>query len=268
MKDKNKQPQKIAEFVTYSLTSTFIEIILKHKQDVNFKVRNENTMAISDFLKQDKTGEQHINLLQATNLYELFFASVPLIIENNVEEQWELIFYNFVKYDDMLQTKWPAGTTMDNFLLHLPFFNDDGTPEAITMAEYFDKILTGHIRLEDLIDGLTYTVTSTGIQHNDNENQSKHTPTRAVTARASTPKSEKLTIIYSEDDYTETKELLLYNIKAANFEVRLEKDASMVKIRDCLSDIEKYTNELLEKLETAFEKKKKADEKKQPSQSL
>lgn len=92
VKDAKKQPQKIIGIVTYTLTSTFIEILLKYRLDAIFKVKNDNTMAISAFLSQDKQSSPNNKIIRVTSLYELYFAAIPGIIDRNVEEHWELDF--------------------------------------------------------------------------------------------------------------------------------------------------------------------------------
>jgi lipoate-protein ligase A len=58
-KDPTKQPQKIVEFVTYTLTSTFIAILLKCGLDANFKVQNDSTVGKKNFLTQVKCSSSN-----------------------------------------------------------------------------------------------------------------------------------------------------------------------------------------------------------------
>ncbi len=81
VKDATKHPQKIKEFVTYTLTSTFIDILLKYGLNATFKVKNDNTIEISLFLNQDKCSSTNNNIIRANTLYELYFAAIPGIID-------------------------------------------------------------------------------------------------------------------------------------------------------------------------------------------
>jgi hypothetical protein len=44
---------------------------------------------------KEKKGRTKNNILKAMNLYELFFASIPPIIEKEVTKHWDLIFTFF-----------------------------------------------------------------------------------------------------------------------------------------------------------------------------
>ena len=98
------------------MTSTFIAILLKHGLDADFKVQNDNSVEIQDFLTHEKHSSSYHNIIRARNLYELSFASIPGIIERNVNEHWQLIFKNFVPKEELKSTKFPMGTMLKKLL--------------------------------------------------------------------------------------------------------------------------------------------------------
>jgi uncharacterized membrane protein YgcG len=150
MKDVQKQQQKMSEFITYSLTSTFISIILHFGADVKFTVDNVNTMRISAFLNNGKKRADS-NLVRSTNLYELFFAALPGIIHRNIDKYSTLIFKTFLPAEKLHTTKFPKDTTLENFEIQLPLKTYTDTATAVDFIQYFDAILSGKITLLELI---------------------------------------------------------------------------------------------------------------------
>ena len=88
----------------YSLASAFIDIILTNGADPDFTIKNKNTEDIKQFLSTNKTKKtaETDNFFRATNLYELFFAALPTILERHMELNKTYIFQNFKRKEEMV----------------------------------------------------------------------------------------------------------------------------------------------------------------------
>lgn len=265
VKEPNKHPQKIKEFVTYTLTSTFIDILLKYGLNATFRVRNDNTIEISTFLNQEKKTKKYNNIIRATTLYELYFAAIPGIIDRNVEKHWGLIFQNFVPRDKLLSTKFPTGTKLKNFFLRLPLAVDDNTVESVTIEKYFEAILTGKISLKDLIGDLQYTVGSEqDMTEVDDVNmiltEKENVDNEEPVLSERTPKNpDRINITLNEDTYTSLRNKIVR--KTNNLHVRIRNNESnYVTLSDELEKIKNLTSSLLEIIDDAYDRKKKAAE--------
>jgi prefoldin subunit 5 len=263
VKDPNKQPQKIKEFVTYTLTSTFIEILLKYGLDANFKVKNDNTIAISSFLSEDKRSTVNNNIIRATTLYELFFAAIPGIIDRNVEEHWGLIFKNFVPKDKLKSTKFPTGTRIKNFSLRLPLSTDDNIIESVTIEKYFEAVLSGKVSLKDIIGELQYTIMSEQEETETIESHMQLRDTESVDYKEpsyteKTPKNQdKVTVSISEEIYIKLKNRVTKTMTLLQKKIR-ENDSNYVVMLENAEKIDRNTLALFQFIDDGFDKKKKA----------
>ena len=162
---------KLKECIPYALTSTFISIILQNGATPDFLVSNDNTKEIKAFLNKKTTdttdtkdkNRPKTNVYKSTDLYELFFSSLPGIISRNIKDNWQCILTNFKKAETQMQTKFGDKTTLKNFLFTLPFRESEDQPfVALTLHQYFAKIRTGNVSLKEIIaDTPEYEVTTT-----------------------------------------------------------------------------------------------------------
>jgi len=136
---------KIQEFVYYSTASEFINIMLHYKENPMFHENNMHTTLVQQMMKQINpalTKKEEEPFYEATNLYKLFFSSIPLIIKQQHHGHWKLILSKFKKHEQhQNQEFFGSNTTIKNFTLSLPIQNENGTWEAISSIEYFDNIL-------------------------------------------------------------------------------------------------------------------------------
>jgi hypothetical protein len=89
---------KIQEFVYYSTASEFINIMLHYKENPMFHENNMHTTLVQQMMKQINpalTKKEEEPFYEATNLYKLFFSSIPLIIKQQHHGHWKLILSKF-----------------------------------------------------------------------------------------------------------------------------------------------------------------------------
>jgi hypothetical protein len=263
VKDANKQPQKIKEFVTYTLTSTFINILLKYGLDTNFKVKNDNTIAISTFLNQDKRTNN--NIIWATTLYELYFAAIPGIIDRNVEEHWGLIFKNFVPKYKIKTTTFPTGTRLKNFYLQLPLATDDNTIESVTIEKYFEAILSGKVSLKELIGDLQYMIVSEQEVTENAENEMELRDREAVdyeepALTERTPRNpDKITVNIPEDTYTRLRNRIQTDTRNLQDRIRND-DSNYVIMQEMVDKINNIHEHCLNSSTTGLKKRQQNEE--------
>ena len=269
VKDPTKHPQKIAEFMMYALTSAMIQLILKFRLNANFKVRHENTTEISTFLNTDKKSEKKISstktILRASTLYELFFAALPGIIERNVNEHWKLIFENFIPKEKLLKTKFPANTTIQNFLVRLPLVDADGDLKSVDLNRYFEAILTGCVSLKDLIGDLQYTTAS-----DDNKDDATMTlrdheeidyAESQQVNRTPVKNADKIAVVLNEDTYTNVKNCIERSVESLQKKLE-EKDIEKITMYNLLGTIKENSAKMFKVFDEAFDKKKKTTDRK------
>ncbi len=121
---------KLKECLPYALTSTFISIILQNGATPDFLLKNNNSIEIKTFLNKNTTDTKmnKTNVFRSTNLYELFFSSIPGIISRRIKDNWQCILKNFKTADKQMQTKFGEKTTLKNFLFTLPFRESQDDP--------------------------------------------------------------------------------------------------------------------------------------------
>lgn len=179
--------KKIKEFMMYTLTVSYINLIVNKGPSPMFVITNDNTTEISTFL-QDNTKrisaqkQTKIDVHAATNLYELFFAAIPNFIEYNVVRHHELIFRNFLTKSEIQKTTFhPNETTMHHFVLCLPL-QKNSSYEAVSLVSYFEAILKGEVSLDDLITKIDYVT-----EYEKNPPKKKQvSPTKTATKRKKT----------------------------------------------------------------------------------
>lgn len=144
---------KTTEFMLYSLASTFIEIILTNGSTPTFLHSNKNTNEIKKFLNKNVSDRQagDSNIFRSTDLYELFFSSLPYLIEKHVKMHWQLIFHNFIRATKQPATMFGPQTTLTNFELQLPFEDETKKFIALSLKEFFEAIRSGKMSLQDII---------------------------------------------------------------------------------------------------------------------
>jgi hypothetical protein len=145
---------KLKECIPYALTSTFIDIILQNGANPDFLEKNDNTIEIKKFLDSnaDKTDIKLSNVYRSTNLYELYFSTVPGTITRHMKTNWQYILKDFKWATEQMATMFGVGTTIKNFTIRLPFRNMEEEPYiSLTLQDYFKKIRSGKISLTELI---------------------------------------------------------------------------------------------------------------------
>jgi hypothetical protein len=218
------------------LTSTFISIILQNGATPDFLVRNDNTNEIKAFLNKNTTDTKDTkdtkgaktNVYRSTNLYELFFSSLPGIISRNIKDNWQFILTNFKKAEKQMQTKFGDKTTLKNFLFTLPFRESQDHPfVALTLHQYFEKNRTGKLPLKEIIgdtpesENITTTLTPAKRKRNEVNYAEPASEKKAKSDKKTTDNKRYITMEY--DDYinykntiTNKEKQLLGKLKNAN----------------------------------------------------
>lgn len=203
---------KLKECVPYALTSTFISIILQNGSNPDFLQKNEYTVDIKNFLNKNakENDPKKTNLFRSTNLYELFFSSVPGIISRHIKDNWQCILKNFKPSEKQMQTKFGEKTTLRNFSFTLPFRDSEDEPfVALTLQEYFEKIRTGKVPLIELIgdqpetEDVTATLTPSKRKRNEVNYAEPASEKKARSNKNTTENKRNITMTY--DDYINYK---------------------------------------------------------------
>jgi hypothetical protein len=170
-----------------------------------------------------------------------------------------------VPRDKLLSTKFPTGTKLKNFYLRLPLAVDDNTIESVTIEKYFEAILTGKISLKDLIGDLQYTVGSEqDMTEADDDNmiltEKENVDIEEPVLSERTPKNpDRINITLNEDTYTSLRNKIIR--KTHNLHVRIRNNESnYVTLSDELEKIKNLTTSLLEIIDDAYDRKRKAAE--------
>lgn len=286
MTSRKHQFTKFTDFITYTLTTTMISILLKFGDRPLFHHKNINTMGIGDYLRNNvknlaRSEYKTKDIMQhCKSVYELFFTALPGLLEKNAEQHGDLIFRNFRPKTELGVTFFHKLSQIDEFVLHLPMKKEDKY-ESVTLHDYFQGILNGQISIEDLKNespslakeaSLTTGSPSAVIQGEKNSSQThteiaefdfieeeeKKESAKAKSDKPKKPRSvtEKVTVIIDEDTFYDTKETVdnqLLEIAT----MMSNREANSKEIITALKLVEKKTGDLFRKFEDAYKKKKK-----------
>jgi hypothetical protein len=261
----NTHMPKIEEFMMYSLTSNLIEIVLQHGPEPSFTEQNEATLEIQNYLKLEDTVP--------STLYELFFSALPGIIERNVRQHSHIIFRQFVPKKDILQTKFPLGTTIHNFEINLPLTTDRDTTRPVTLRSYFTALCHGKVYLENII-GEVHQVQQS--QHDLSGDHNLNTEglnlrvrqnidyTESPMKKTPTKKKEKIIIPLSEDTYNMANDTITENTRTLVHKLNQKKN----KLKEKLTTLQKDENGNIQMIEEIVTQLKELQEMKSNLQKI
>ena len=249
---------KLKECLPYALTSTFISIILQNGATPDFLLQNNNTIEIKTFLNKNMTDTKggKTNVGRSTNLYELFFSSIPGIISRHIKDNWQCILKNFKTADKQMQTKFGEKTTLKNFSFTLPFRESQDEPfVALTLHQYFEKIRTGKVPLKEIIgdtpesENITTTLTPSKRKRNEVNYAEPASGKKAKSDKKTTNNKRYITMKYNDyinykNTITNKGKQLLEKLKNAN--------SNYTDMCLDLTTITNAANNLFSKLDVAY----------------
>jgi len=100
-------------------------------------------------------------------------------------------------------------------------------------------------------------------KNQNNETPQRDTPTRTPGSRASTTKFDRLTLTIDEEDYTHMKNNIKRKMQRGKSELKKEDATNTVLIDELVKEIEENYNWLVNQMDSVFNKKRAADEKRQ-----
>ena len=269
IKSRKHQGAKFTDFVTYTLTTTLVQLLLKFGDNPLFRTKNDNTIAINKFLRDNiKTlgqGENKTNDItyHCTTLYELFFTALPALFEGNAKEHGNIIFKNFMPANELGTSFFHKTGSVTDFSLVLPMA-DQGKIKGVILPEYFQGILDGKVSIQDLLCKSTSQADEETKKHQkrsgDDNTPKKGGKQEATKQTVKTKKpravTEKVTVVIDEEDFQETKTTVTEQIIEITTMLTDQEDRKK-DIITALKCIEVKTNDLFRKFEDAYKKKKK-----------
>jgi hypothetical protein len=263
------QGAKFTDFVTYTLTTTLIHILLKFGDNPLLHTKNENTIAINKFLRDNikslEQGENKTNniIYHCTTLYELFFTALPAFFEGNAKQHSNIIFDNFMPANDLGTSFFHKHSSITVFSLQLPM-TVQGEIKDVILPEYFQGILDGKVSIQDLLGKSTSQDDEETKKHqkrSGNDNTPKKGGKQEATKQTEKPKkpravTEKVTVVIDEENFKETKRTVSEQIIKIMTMLTNREDKKK-DIITALKCIEVKTNDLFRKFEDAYKKKKK-----------
>ena len=269
IRSRKHQGAKFTDFVTYTLTTTLIQVLLKFGDNPLFRTKNDNTIAINKFLRDNiKTlgqGENKTNDItyHCTTLYELFFTALPALFEGNAKQHSNIIFNNFFPANDLGTSFFHKHCNITDFTLQLPM-KDQGEIKSVILSDYFQGILDGKVSIQDLLCKSTSQADEETKKHqkrSESDNTQKKGGKQGATKeteKAKKPRAvtEKVTVVIDEEHFKETKETVSEQIIEIMTMLTNQEDRKK-DIITALKCIEVKTNDLFRKFEDAYKKKKK-----------
>ncbi len=246
-----------------------IKILLIFGDNPLFRTKNENTIGINKFLRDNiKTLEQGENksndiIHHCTTLYELFFTALPALFEGNAKQHSKIIFSNFMPASDLGTSFFHKYSSITNFSLLLPMKEQEKVKD-VTLPDYFQGILDGKVSIHDLLGESTLQADEeTKIHHKRLEND--NTPKKGgkqeatkQTVKTKKPRAvtEKVTVVIDEENFKETKQTVSEQIIEIMTMLtnREDKSKDIIMALKCIED---KTTDLFCKFEDAYKKKKK-----------
>ncbi len=199
IRSRKHQGAKFTDFVTYTLTTTLIQILLKFGDNPLFRTKNENTIGINKFLRDNfKTLEQGENktnniTYHCTTLYELFFTALPALFEGNAKEHSNMIFNNFMPANDLGTSFFHKHSSITDFSLQLPM-KDQGEIKDVILPDYFQGILDGKVSIQDLLGKSTLQADEETKKHqkrSENDNTPKKGGKQEATKQRKNPRNQE-----------------------------------------------------------------------------
>ena len=269
IRSRKHQGAKFTDFVTYTLTTTLVQILLKFGDNPLFRARNDNTIAINKFLRDNikslAQGENKTDNITShcTTLYELFFTALPALFEGNAKQHSNIIFNNFIPANDLGTSFFHKHSSITDFTLQLPM-KDQGEIKSVILSDYFQGILDGKVSIQDLLCKSTSQADEETKKHqkrSESDNTQKKGGKQGATKeteKAKKPRAvtEKVTVVIDEEDFQDTKTTVTEQIIEITTMLTDQEDRKK-DIVTALKCIEVKTNDLFRKFEDAYKKKKK-----------
>ena len=253
---------KLSEFMMYALASSFIDIIMTNGSEPNFTTNNPSTQEIKRFLNKNAAEKEpsYSNILRATNLYELFFAALPNLLQSNIQTHWQIIFNNFIPKKHQQATAFVNNATMENFLIQLPLKIDDTKYKPVSLKDYFEAIRSGKVELTTIIgektkQNLTPAKSTTPSKTNKSPKQKD---VQENTAKASGSDIDRITISMQYSFYEEHKKLFLDKYKTIQSMIIRNDPTENTRLFKFTQDLHTAAKQIFGVLDLAYDRKKKA----------
>lgn len=153
MSSRKHQATKFTDFLTNTLTTTLIMILLKFGDNPLLHQKNENTMGIREFPQSNSTnlakgGIKMKDIMHhCTTVYELCFTALPGLFEKNSKQHKDLNFHNFLPATELGKTIFHKKSTIKDFCFQLPMKKHNKF-ESVMLTDYFQGILDGQISIK------------------------------------------------------------------------------------------------------------------------